>query len=98
MPIAVVGLFFLQPGGVWQKYLEQVGRRPRGEHRPVETELYDARQKARVIDVGVGNNDRIKLIRRERRILPVTLTKLSATLKQAAINENSPTVGFEEIF
>jgi len=71
--VAIIGLFFLKPCRVCQKYAHQVAGRLCRDHRAVESELYDPRQKAGVIDVRVRDDDGIEFLRVERERLPIPL-------------------------
>lgn len=51
-----------------------------------------------MIYVSVRDDDGVEFVRGERRILPVALAKFAATLKEAAIDQDAPAAGFEQVF
>jgi len=77
--------------GIRQEDASQVDRSRCGINRPPKAFFYEPWNPARVIQVCVGENYRINLRRRYRSILPVSLSPLFLSLKQAAVNQDLKT-------
>ena len=56
--------------------------------RPAKTFLHQSRNPAAVIEMGVRENNRIDLTRRNRRVLPVPFAPFFLSLKEPAVNQN----------
>mgnify|MGYP000564940003 CR=1 FL=1 len=83
---ALVGeasLFLLEVGGVGQQHAEQARGRRRAEDRALETLSDQAGKPARVIDVGVGQDDRVHLVSRSREGFPVEAPEFGRALEEA---------------
>jgi hypothetical protein len=70
-PVRVARVLLVQVGGVGPEDLEQRGRGGRRVNGPAITRLRDPRDVAGMVDVGVGQDDRVECSRIERRIGPV---------------------------
>ncbi len=80
-------VFFLQMSGVGQDNAAQINRRLRGIDRPAESIFDQARNPSAVVEVRVGQDDRIDPVRRDRKILPVALAPFLRPLEEPAVDE-----------
>src|SRR5574338_742556 len=60
----------------------------RADDLPTKAVAHERRKITRVIEVGVRENDRVDLIRRDRELGPVALAQQLEALEQTAIDEN----------
>ena len=71
LPVQVLGVFQLQVRRVEQQDLRELPRRRRAEDRSAEAELHEPRHPPDVVEVGVGEDDRVHLAGRELGLGPV---------------------------
>src|SRR5579862_7099419 len=81
-------VFFLQVPGVGKNNFAQINRRLCRVNLPAKSPLHQSRDPAAVVEMRVGQHDRVNLLRRDRRIAPVALAPLLWPLKQSAVDEN----------
>src|SRR5690349_2804472 len=98
MPVREVGVLLLQVAGVGQQDFTKVDSRRRRQYRPDETALYQQRQIARMVDMGMRENDGFNAARIDRQRRPVLETQRFEALKQAAVDQNSTLAVVEQIF
>ena len=87
MPEVALGLDLLDVAAVREHHPEQVGRRRRAPDRPAEAQQREARQQARVVDVGVRQQDEIDVAHVERERLAVLALGLAPALEHAAVHQ-----------
>ncbi len=80
---------FLDARRIWQHDRAQVLRRARREYRTVETKLRQLRNEAAVVDVRVGQDERVDLVRIEREGAIVQLLLGLRALHHPAIDKNA---------
>ena len=91
-PVGPCRLLLVEVAGVGQHDAGQLGRAGRAPHRSPEAVAHEGRQVAAVVDVGVGEHDRVDAGRRDGEALPVALPQLLQALEEAAVDEH-PTGG-----
>ena len=57
----------------------------------------EARQITAMVEVGVGENDRMDLARRDRQRLPVAFAQFLEPLEEPAVDQNTHARGVEEV-
>src|SRR5215469_5760259 len=82
------GVFFLQMAGVGQQNATQIDRGLCGVNRSVKSLFDQTRDPPRVVEVRVGEDDCVNGLRRDRQILPVTLTPFLLSLEESTIDQN----------
>ncbi len=80
---------FLQMARIRQKNFQKVDSCRCAVNGPAESLLYKARKVARVINVGVRQDDCVDRARIHGRFLPISKPKFLQTLEESAVNENS---------
>ncbi len=91
VPVVEICVFFLQMSGVRQDNAAQIDGGRRGINRAAEAFSYQAWNPAAVIEMRVGQNDRVDAGCRNRRGLPVALPPFLGALEHAAIDEHLKT-------
>src|ERR1700722_14179391 len=74
--------------GVGKNNPAQIDRWCGGVDRPAEAFLDQAGNPAAMIEMSVGEDDRVNPIGRDRHVMPVALAPLFRALKHAAVDEN----------
>src|SRR5260370_1287098 len=97
VPVAIVGLFFLQTRGIGQKNFQQVRRPARTIDRPAKTMTNKSWQVASVIDMRMSDDYRINQRGVEGRLLPVAFAQFTHALEQAAVDQHPRAIGFDQI-
>ena len=80
-------VFFLQMARIRKDDATQIDRRRRGENSPAESFLHQSRNPSAVIEVRMGQDDRVDRSGRNRRVVPVTLTPFFRPLKKPAVDQ-----------
>src|SRR5579872_6747516 len=86
--VVEAGVFFLQVARVGKNDAAEIDGWRRGVDRPAESLFHQAWNPAAVIEMGVGQNDRVDLLRRDGRVAPVALAPFLRTLKEPAIDKD----------
>src|SRR5690606_26518173 len=81
-------IFFLQVPAIGQQNLAQIKRRRRAIDLPAEALLDQARDVATVVQVGMGEHDRIERSRIKRKVFPVAQAQGLVALEQATVDED----------
>ena len=81
------GLLLLQVGAVAQHHLGQPAGARRGPHRPAVAGPHQRRQPAAVVEVGVGEDHRVELARRDARGRAVAQPQRLVALEHAAVDQ-----------
>ena len=92
------GILLLDARGIGQHELAQVHRAGCAEDASSVALCDEPRQVADVIEVRVGQNDRVERGWGDREVLPVAKPQLLQPLEQPAIEEDARAVVFEEVF
>ena len=85
---AVLSGFLLELAAVAQHERGQLDRPCRGVDRAAIARLHEARQQTAVIEVGMGQDDRVEGVGREREIEPVVDHLVRAALEHPAIDQD----------
>ena len=97
LAIGSLGVLFLQLRSVFEHDPGEVFGRRRTPDPSLETLCDQPRQKAAVIEVRVRENHRLDGIRPDRKRLPVSLTEILQSLKEATIDEQPSPVHLEQV-
>ncbi len=89
------GLFFLQGAGIFEHQAGERAGRLGAVDRAAVALCHEARQEAGVVEVGVGEDDRVDLLRPERERAPVALLELLVALEEAAVDEQASVAELE---
>jgi hypothetical protein len=89
MLVPEVCFLFLEMRGIGEEDPQQIDGCRRSINGTTESLLYKARKVARVIDMRVGQNDRVQGFGVHRRFLPVPQAKLLHALEEPAVDEDS---------
>jgi len=92
MTIGELGVFFLQVGTVEEDQpcnIDGCGSCVNGAFKPLSDQ---PRQIARMIKMGMGQNDRVNGSRLNRKARPVAFAKLARALKQTAVDEDAAAI------
>ena len=89
----IVSISLLQIGRVAQNDLRESERRIRAPDRPREALLDEARQVARVIHMGVGEQDVADRGRRYGELRPIGEPQFLHSLEHARVDEDAPVAG-----
>ena len=81
-------IFFLQVTGVGKNDAAQIDCWCRCVDRAAKAVFDQPRNPAAMIEMGVGQNDRIDSVGRDRHVMPVALAPFLRPLKHAAVDEN----------
>ena len=87
----------LEERAVAQHHFAQVARGGRGVDRAAVAGLHERRDAAAVVDVRVGEDDRVDLLRRERHRAVRLERLLAVALQQAAVHEDAMAVVFDRM-
>ena len=87
VPVEEFGFLLQQVAGVGQQDLAQVERPVGAIHLAPKAAAGEQRQVAAVVQVGMGQHDRINLVRRDRQTGPVAQAQRLVALKQAAVHQ-----------
>ncbi len=98
MAVGEVRVLLLQMPTVGQQNVAKVAGRTGAMDRPLESVANEERQTARVVEMGVGQDDRIDPFRVYRELLPVAQAQLLEALKEAAIDEDPAIGDLHEVF
>jgi hypothetical protein len=97
MTAALVGrVLFLDLRRIHEGDREEIGRRGRCQDRSREAVVDEARQKAAVIEMGVGEEDEIQVRRRDRERVPVAAEE-RPFLIEPAVDQAAQAIGLDEI-
>jgi hypothetical protein len=86
MPVGVQCILLLYVARIAQQHFAQCGRCLRADDRTREPLLYQQRQRARVIEVGMSKDDGRDAGRVDREVRPIHLPESPGALKEAAID------------
>ena len=89
-------VLLLDLGGVHEDDGEKVGRGGRRQDRPGEAVADDRGMRPAVVEVGVGEQDEIDVLRGDRESGPVPVEE-GPLLVEAAVDEDAETVGLDEV-
>ena len=89
-PARVAGFLFLDLAGVLEQQRDEAAARLGAVDGALEALGDEARQQARMVEVGVGDDDRVELRRPEREGGAVALLELLGALVDAAVDEHLP--------
>ena len=95
--VCLAGILFLQMSGVRQHQRTEILRRGRAEHAASKPGGNQTRQVPAVIQVRVGQDERVNGGGIDRQRCPITQPQLFQPLKKPAIDEDSASVSFEEV-
>ena len=87
----------LEVGAVAQHRVAQVARGGRGVDRPAVAGLHERGDAAAVVDVGVGEDDGVDLLRGERHRAVRLERLLAVALQEAAVEEDAMSVVFDAV-
>ncbi len=90
------GLLFLQGAGVFEHQAGERAGRPRAVDRAAVALRHESRQEARVVEMGVGEDDGVDLLRPERERAPVALLELVVALEETAVDEQAGVAELEQ--
>lgn len=96
LPVGVGGFFFLQVSAVGEHDLGELACSFGAVHRTAKAEFDEPRKIPTVIDVGVGQHDRVDAVRRDRKACPVLQPQLLSSLEQPAVDQDATLGGVEE--
>ncbi len=85
MTIMKLGIFFLEVSRIRQNNAAQIDRRRSRINRAHEALLYQARNPATVVEVGVRQDQTFDVFRRDRQVLPVPLAPFLLALEKTAV-------------
>ena len=97
MAVRVLGVLLLQVSRVRQQDPAEVRSRPRAEDGTRETVLDEQRQIARVVEMGMRQNDGIDETRLDWQRRPVAKAKRLEALEQAAVDQQPAVVVLEQV-
>ena len=97
LAVQVLGVFLLQVGGVEEEDLGQVLRGRRAVDGTAEALLDQAGHAADVVEVGVGEHDRIHLRRVELRVRPVPEPQGLLALEHPGVHEEAPSSRLQQV-
>ena len=86
--LMIVSFFFLQSAGIGQGNAGQVDGSRGGIDWRSQSVVNQSRQHANMIEVSVGNNDRIEISRNEWKWLPVAIAEFTTTLEHSAVDKD----------
>lgn len=86
--VAAFGIGFLDAPGISQHRAQQVGSRGGAPDPPFESLRDQARQQAGMVDMGVGQDHRVDLLRIEGKVLAIQGFQAARSLEQAAIDQH----------
>jgi hypothetical protein len=90
-------VFDLEVGGVCQHQPRDLGRRSSAKDLPRESVSHEARQKTRVVEVGMRQEDGIEALRVKRERISVVLVLVARALEKPAVEKNAQPVDFHEM-
>jgi hypothetical protein len=88
MAVGVRRILFLKIAAVGEENPAEVPRRRGGIDLPGETVPDQKGEVAAVIEMGMGEDHRIDLSRRDRQRFPISETELFKSLKESAVDED----------
>ncbi len=86
--VVVSRIFFLQVSGVGQQNAAEIDGGRRRIDRSLESLLDQARDPTGVIEMSVGEDERIDLVGGHRQVLPVALAPFLLSLEEAAVDQH----------
>ncbi len=95
--VGVARLLFVDMGGVRQQHPEQGLGWWRAEYFARESLAAEPGEIARVVNVGVGQDDRVHRVSRSREWLPVQTPELGRALEETTVDESAEVLPFEQI-
>jgi hypothetical protein len=97
LAVQVPGVLLLEVRGVEEEDLREVPGGRRAEDGPPEPLPHEARETADVVEVGVGEDDRIDLRRIEVGLRPVPQAQLLLALEHPGVDEEPPVPRLQEV-
>lgn len=97
-PVGGTGVFFLDPRRVGKHERAQVLRRRRAEDAAAESLRNEPGQEAAMVQMRVGQDDRVDAGRVERQGGPVPKAKLLQALEQSAVDEHTMVADIQQMF
>ena len=98
VPVGELRLFLLQMAAVGEQDLAQLVRRGRAVNPAAKALSRQQWQVAAMVDVGVGEHDRVDGLGRDRQRLPVAQAQLLESLEQAAVHQNGRVAMAQQVF
>ncbi len=86
--VVEVGVLFLQVSRVGKNDAAQIDSWGRRVNRPAKTFFHETRNPAAVVQMRVGQNNRVNLFGRNRRVAPVALAPVLLSLEKPAIDQS----------
>ena len=96
--VGVERVFFLQVAAVGPQNFAQVARARAHMHPPRKTIALQLGHIATVIQVGVGQDDRVHAVRRDRQSVPVAQAQLLEALEQTAVHKQRLRAAANQVF
>jgi hypothetical protein len=98
MTIGELGISFLQKAAIWEEHGTKIAGCRRRVDRAVEAIPDKDGYVSRVIDMGMGEHDRVDRFRLDWQRVPVAKPQLLETLEQTTVNQNRSVRGLNEVF
>src|SRR5687767_11081881 len=95
--IPKVSVFFLEPSGIGQHYLQQIGGAARTVNWTMKTLPDEPRQVTRVVYVSMRDENGVQRTRIKRRVLPIAFAQFLEPLKQPAIHQHTALTRIDQI-
>ena len=95
--VRVASVFFLDAGRIGQHERTELARRWCAEDAAAKPVCDEPRQISAVIEMRVGENDRVNSRRIDRQRCPVALAQLLQALKEAAVDEHAMIAEVEQV-
>ena len=97
MPVGVPGIFFLDVRRIGEHQGAEVACAGGAEDSALEALRDEPRQVAAVVEVGVGEDDRVDARRVDRQRLPVPFAQLLEPLEQPAVDQHTVCARLDQI-
>jgi len=98
VPVRKGGIVFLQVAAIGQQQFAQCDRGRRGPHAAAKSLPHQQRQRARMVEVRMGQDHGIQARRIDRQGLPVQQAQVLVALEQPAIDQQPAARMFEQVF
>ena len=95
--VGVARVLFLDVGRVRQQHPQQAQGWRCGEGRPSEALAHQQRQDARVVDVGMGEDDGVERRRLDRERRPVAQAQVLGSLEHARVDQHLLAVRLDQV-